>query len=190
MTYTPQHYSDPSNLVAGVHPAFLVAVTEEPIPDGWEMAKAHKFMYRWHFAVLDSVATMHHIQPEYQTAVSSPIFSAAGKQVSKAYAWMSAMLGRAIALNESLDTDALLPLPCQVLISRSDKAGQPSDYATIDSKLLGWPEGAALLTDDLKKKLTLWWHMKHAGNDEPAAPAPAAPAAPSPAPAPATRHAW
>lgn len=186
LTYTPQHYSDPSNLVAGVHPAFCVAITEEPIPEGWEMGKTHKYMYRWHFAVLDSVATMPHTQPEYQTAVSSPIFSAAGKQVSKAYAWMSAMLGRAIALNESIDTDALLPLPCQLLIRRTDKTGQPSEYATIESKLLGWPEGAALLTDDLKKKLALWWSMKQAGET----PAPATPAAPAPVPAPATRHAW
>jgi hypothetical protein len=148
-------------------------------------------MYRWHFAVLDSVATMHQIQPEYQTAVSSPIFSAAGKQVSKAYAWMSAMLGRAIALNESLDTDTLLPLPCQVLISRTDKTGQPSEYATIDAKLLGWPEGATLLTPALRQKLALWWAMKQAGGESPAPATPApAPVAPSPAPAPATRQAW
>ena len=43
------------------------------------MAKAHKHMYRWHFAVLDSAATLGQVQPEYQTAVSSPIFSASGK---------------------------------------------------------------------------------------------------------------
>ena len=187
MTNQPTHYSDPSQLTAGVHPAYLVAVTEESIPEGWEMAKAHKHMYRWHFAVLDSAATLGQVQPEYQTAVSSPIFSASGKQVSKAYAWMSAMLGRAIALNESLDTDALLPLPCQLLISRTDKAGQPSEYATIDSKLLGWPEGYALLTDDLKKKLTLWWAMKTAGGES-MAPAPAP--APVPQPATAGRTAW
>ena len=29
MTNQPTHYSDPSQLTAGVHPAYLVAVTEE-----------------------------------------------------------------------------------------------------------------------------------------------------------------
>lgn len=209
MTHTPQFFSEPSALIAGVHPAFLMAITEEATPPTWEMFKKSPRLYRWNFAVAHSVQTLDSFVPELVTAVCSKIFSG-GKQPSKNYTWHCTLLGREISVNESVDLDPLMPLPCQLAISRT-KGGVPVEWAIVDT-LYGWPEGQTLLTDAFKQKLALWWSMKQAGGEQPAeaptVPAPAVPqmyqgasaAAPVPpsapttagAPviAPATRHAW
>lgn len=212
MTHTPTYSSEPSDLVEGVHPAFLMAVTEELTPPTWPAAvkalaagKPIPPMYRWHFAVCPSFATVTSEIPELQTAVSTTIFSG-GARASKSYTWACTLLGREIPVNEGVDLEPLCPLPCQVFILRHDKNRVPITYANIDPRLMAWPEGTALLTPELRQKLALWWQMKQSTPvDDPTPPpppapmpavpsmyqgAPAAPAAPAPAPVPATRQAW
>lgn len=198
MTHTPQFFSEPSALIAGVHPAFLMAITEEATPPTWEMFKKSPRMYRWHWAVAHSVQTLDSFVPELVTAVSSKIFSG-GRQPSKNYTWHCTLLGRVIAVEESVDLDPLMPLPCQLAISRT-KGGAPVEWAIVDT-LYGWPEGQALLTEPFRQKLALWWSMKQQAtpSEDTAVPPPQAPAlppmaAPAPAPAagtaPAQRQAW
>ena len=207
-TYTPQFYSEPSALTAGLHPGFLVAITEETTPPTWEMAKKSPTMYRWAFAIAHSAETLTTHVPELVTAVTSKIFSG-GKQPSKNYTWHCTLLGREIQLNEEVDLDPLMPLPCQLIISRT-KGGTPVEWAIVDG-LYPWLEGAALLTPEVRAKLALWWKMKQAGepkDETPAAPAPApatpqmyqptaaaplppsAPTTSAPQPATAGRTAW
>jgi hypothetical protein len=208
MTYTPQFYSEPSVLTPGVHPAFLMAILDEVTPPTWEMAKKSPRMWRWHWAVAHTAQTFDAYVPELVTAVCSKIFSG-GKQASKNYTWHCTLLGRVIAPDESVDLDPMMPLPCQLAISRT-KGGVSVEWAIVDN-VYAWPDGAALLTEPFRQKLALWWSMKQAGGEQPTeappAPAPAVPqmyqptaAAPLPpsapttagAPviAPATRHAW
>jgi hypothetical protein len=200
-TYTAQFYSEPSILPPGLHPGFLMAITEEATPPEWDMFKSSPRMYRWHFAVGHTAETISTHVPELVTAISSKIFSG-GKQPSKNYTWHCTLIGHEIQIDEEVDLDPMMPVPCQLAISRS-KAGKDVEWAIVD-KLYPWLEGAALLTPTFRQKLALWWSMKQAGgetNETPApapavpqmyqpAPAPAAPAAPAPAPAPATRQAW
>jgi hypothetical protein len=211
MTHTPTYSSEPSDLVEGVHPAFLMAITEELTPPTWPAAvkalaagKEIPPMYRWHFAVCPSFATVTSEIPELQTAISTTLFSG-GSRPSKAYTWTCTLVGREIPVHEGIDLEPLCPLPCQVFILRHDKNRVPITYANIDPRLMAWPEGAALLTPEVRQKLALWWSMKQSTPvDDPTPPppasmppvpsmvqgAPAAPAAPTPAPAPATRQAW
>ena len=200
-TYTKQFFSEPSELSPGVHPAFLVAITEEATPPDWDMFKSSPRMFRWHFATAHSVASVTTHVPELVSAITSKIFSG-GKQPSKNYTWHCTLIGHEIQLDEEVDLDPMMPVPCQLAISRN-KNGKPVEWAIVDS-LYPWPDGQALLTEEMKKKLALWWQMKQAPPAEapsvPAAapatpqlyaqtPPPAAPANGTPAPAPA-RAAW
>ena len=204
-TYTAQFFSEPSALTPGLHPGFLVAITEEATPHTWDMYKSSPRMYRWHFAVGHSAETISTHVPELVTAITSKIFSG-GKQPSKNYTWHCTLIGHEIQIDEEVDLDPSLPVPCQVAISRS-KAGKDVEWAIVD-KLYPWLEGAALLSPTFRQKLALWWSMKQAGGEQPteaptvpapavpqmSQPAPAAPVppplAPTAAPAPATRQAW
>lgn len=201
ITHTQRFMSEPSSLSPGVHPGFLISITEHDTDPTWDMYKSSPKHWRWSFAVGHTAETLTTVIPELVTAISSQIFSG-GKNASKAYQWHVALLGREIPIGEEVDLDPLMPLPCQVGISRS-KNGQTTEWAIVDA-LYGWEAGHALLTPELRTKLALWWTMKQAG-EATEAPAPAAapatpqmyarPAAPTQAPAPATpatagRAAW
>lgn len=211
-TYTKQFFSEPSDLSPGVHPAFLMAIIEDATPPDWDMFKSSPRMYRWHFATAHSVDSVTTLVPELVTAITSKIFSG-GKQPSKNYTWHCTLVGHEIQLDEEVDLDPVMPVPCQLAISRT-KQGKSVEWAIVDT-LYPWPDGQALLTDALRKKLALWWKMKQAGEPEgdrapaptpaptlppahaapPAAPASTfypshAPAAGAPQTATATRQAW
>lgn len=183
-TYTRQFFSEPSDLSPGLHPAFLVAITEEATPPTWDMFKSSPRMYRWHFAVAHNPSSIATHVPELVTAITSKIFSG-GKQPSKNYTWHCTLVGHEIQIDESVDLDPAMPVPCQLIVSRM-KGGKPVEWAIVDG-LYPWPEGQTLLTDELRKKLALWWQMKQQA--EPAddrTPAPATPQMYAPAPVPAT----
>ena len=153
MTNAPKVFNDQSLLTPGLHPAFLLAITDEATPEGWQMYEKSPRMWRWQFAVWDTPQTVTSDVPERQSAVSSQTFSPKGRQpASKAYAWTTALLGREIAVGESVDLDPLMPIPCMVSIERKN------EYANIVG-LFAWPEGAALLTPGLKDALAQFHQM-------------------------------
>ncbi len=155
-TYTPRTINDKSSLTPGMHPAFLVAIVTEPTPENWEMAKKSPFMLRWQFAVWDSAQTLTAgAPPERQSMVSSQAFTPKGNfQASKAYQWTSILLGREPAAGESVDLDPMLPLPCQLMVLRTDKLGKPTEYANLNG-LFPWPDGAAFRTPEFCAKLAV-----------------------------------
>ena len=198
-SYTPRMFSDASALPEGLHPAFLVAVTDEETPEGWQMREKSPRMWRWYFAVYDNVQVIPHVRPELQSTVSSQTFSPGGKyQPSKAYVWAVALLNRQIGKGEKIDIDAMLPLACELYISRRDKQGTPVEQAIIKD-LVAWGDGAQYLTPELKARLAAWWHEKSnelgtEGSDGQTAPpppaAPTAPAAAQPIPMAAAPKGW
>jgi hypothetical protein len=147
MSYEPRSYNDKSVLSDGWHPAFLLAITDEPTPEGWKMFAQSPRLWRWHFAVWstpDAIATQ---APEHQSAPSSQKFTPQGRQpASKAYEWTCYLLARQIAPGERVNLDPLLPLPCRVKVVRKD------EYANIKD-LEAWPEGASYLTTALRASL-------------------------------------
>ena len=153
-TYTPHTINDKSSLSPGMHPAFLVAIVSEPTPPGWEMAKKSPVMFRWQFAVWESAqALAAGVAPERQSMVSSTAFTPKGNfQASKAYQWTSILLGREPAMGENIDLDSLLPLPCQLMVLRTDKLGKPTEYANL-SGLFPWPDGPPYRTPAFCVKL-------------------------------------
>jgi hypothetical protein len=172
--YTPQSINDPSQLSEGWHPAMLIAILDEETPAGWEMAKTSARMWRWCFAVWQHPDIMTTQHPELQSSPTSQKFSSGGKyQPSKAYVWTCQLLGKTIQPGESVDLDPLMPLPCLLEVKRTNKLGQPVEYATI-TNLRPWPEGAQMLTPDFTGRLSTWWTMKQA------TPPPAAPPTPQP----------
>jgi len=190
-TYTPQQVSDPSFLTEGMHPAFLVAITDEETPAQWEMAKKSPRMWRWSFAVWQDVTSMTSQPPELQSTVSSQTFSPGGKyQPSKAFVWTCALLGRQVQPTESIDLDPMMPLPCQLYITRKDKNSTPIDYANVKD-LVAWGEGAAVLTPELRQKLQTWWQMKQATPQAVPTPQPQqTPSTPPPAAQPPAPNGW
>lgn len=148
-TYTPLTTDDKSALSTGMHPAFLVAIEQEDTPPTWQMAQKSPVMLRWRFLVWENVQTLQaHAQPERQSMVSSMAFTPAGNfQASKAYQWTSILLGREPAKGETVDLDPLMPLPCQVMVLRTDKLGKPTEFANLNG-LFPWPEGAAVRTPE------------------------------------------
>src|SRR5262249_44987500 len=102
-------------------------------------------------------------------------------QPSTSYLWHSELLRHRPAKGEHVNLDPLLPLPCRLKVQRTDKTGQPSEYATIKD-LERWPDGQTLLTADLKGKLATWHKMKTAGGTAPPPPQ----ASPTPPPVPST----
>jgi len=193
--YEPRTINDRSQLTPNWHPAYLLEIGVEEVPDGWEMKKKNSHMYRWKFCVWESPHAVTTIAPEFQSVVSSPQFSPPGKyQASKAFLFTQKLLGRKIEPGEHINLDPLLPMPCLVLINRTDKNGAPSEYANI-MDVGPWPDGTALLTPDLRQKLAQFLAMKtglsngQVSTPPPAQstyaqPAPAMAAAPAPMPTP------
>jgi hypothetical protein len=185
-SHEPRTFSDPSALNEGMHPGFLVAVTDEETPKDWAMFEKSPRMWRWYFAVWNDASVVLTAPPELQSTVSSQTFSPGGKyQASKAYVWSVSLLNRQIAKGEKLDIDAMVPLPCMLYLTRRDKQGQYIEQAIIKD-LAPWPEGLALLTEDFRSRLLAWWKGKEGGQanpNSPDAPRPVAPVAPPVAPA-------
>lgn len=126
MSYTPKSINDKSQLTDGWHPAFLLAITDEPTPEGWQMAKTSPRMWRWTFAVWASPDVIDTVAPERQSAPSSQSFTPKGKNpASKAYSWTRELLGRDILPGEVIDLDPFLPLSCRVKVARN------GEYANI-----------------------------------------------------------
>lgn len=152
--YEPRTVNDKSNLTPGYHPAFLLAIKDEEVPEGWEMKKKSPRMWRWCFAVFTSpeqVAAGG--RPEHQSATSSQTFSPGGKfQPSKAYIWTCKIMGRKIESGESIDLDPMMPIPCLVMVSRTKRDGTHVEYANIDG-IEPWPEGPRFLTPGLRQSL-------------------------------------
>ena len=158
--YEPRTINDKSQLTPNWHPAYLLEIGVEEVPDGWEMKKKNSHMYRWKFAIWEGPHAVTTIAPEFQSVVSSPQFSPPGKyQASKAFVFTQKLLGRKIEPGEHVNLDPLMPMPCQVLINRTDKNGAPSEYANIMDVGV-WPDGAALLTPELRQKLAAFLAMK------------------------------
>lgn len=148
-------FSDKSELTRGRHPAFLCAITEDLVPEDWAMfKKPGDTMFRWHFAIWGAEQFIASRPPEHQTAVSSRIFSPAGKKnpASKCWLWTAELIGRFPNPGEAIDLDPLMPLPCRLKVERTKRDGTPVDFAII-ADLEGWPEGAPLLTPDITVKL-------------------------------------
>jgi hypothetical protein len=158
-SYQPPSINDPSQLAEGWHPAYLLAITDEATPDSWAMYQASPRLWRWWFAVWPDPGQLHHT-PECQTSPTSQKFSPGGKyQPSKAYLWTCKLLGRTFSAGESVNLDELMPLACKVWVKRTNSQGMPSEFANI-TELQTWPEGAALLTPELRQKLATWLSMK------------------------------
>ena len=189
VVYEGSSASDPSQLSEGWRPAFLVEITEEDTPPDWERAKRSPRQWRWHFAVWENQAEIARSIPEAQSTTTSKTFSPGGGKfpASTAYLWHVEFLGRRPAKGEHVNLDPLMPLPCRLKISRTNKNGEPSEYANIKD-LERWADGQALLTPDLKDKLATWHKMKSAGGAPRSAPAPA-PTPPPPA-APTVKPTW
>lgn len=172
-SYQPKTTNDKSQLTPGWHPAFLMAIADEETPPDWQMAKQSPRLWRWQFAVWESPASMRDA-PEMQSTPTSQKFSPGGKyQASKAYVFTRKLLNRQIEAGEHVSLDPLMPLPCQVLISRTDKNGAPIEYANI-TDLQAWPDGAAALTAEVRTNLASWLQAKQAAPTPPA-PAPVPP---------------
>lgn len=153
-TYEPRTINDKSTLTPGMHPAFLLAIRDEEVPDGWQMKEKSPRMWRWVFAVWATPQDITNgVKPEKQSATSSQTFSPGGKyQPSKAYVWTCKLLGRKIAAGESVDLDPSLPLPCQVMVTRTKQDGTPIEYANLPS-LEAWPDGLSYLTPEFRTAL-------------------------------------
>jgi len=189
--FTPKTVNDPSQLTHGRHPAFLLAIVEEAIPDGWEMGKKDTHMFRWHLAIWEHPDHVMQYAPEEQSAISSRAFSPKSKyQASKAYVWTCALLGREIPRGQGADLDPLLPLACWADIERTPG----NDYAKITA-LWGRPEGQAQIppvVHQLKAQYATGMPPAPAAAPPPPAPAQAAPAwqmPPPPQPGPAAHPA-
>jgi hypothetical protein len=184
IVYEGNSYNGPSQLSEGWHPSFLVDITIEDTPQDWERFKRSPKQWRWWVATWDTAADITRAAPEAQSTTTSTIFSPGGGKFdpSTCYRWHAELLGRRPAKGEHVNLNPMLPLPCRVKISRTDKNGQPSEYAKI-LDLERWPDGQALLTPDLRDKLATWYRMKSATN---APPPQASPAPPLPPPAPAS----
>lgn len=140
-TFQPKTISDPSNLTHGRHPGFLLAITEEAIPEGWAMGTKDTLMFRWHLAVWEHESHLAQYAPEQQSAISSRAFSPKGKyQASKAWVWACSLIGRELPKGQGVDLDPLLPLACYVDVERVPG----NDYCKIVA-LWGRPEGQAAI---------------------------------------------
>ena len=174
--------SDQSTLTPGWHPAFLCLITEDAIPEGWQMgANGAKTMWRWHFAVWETPAHCATHAPEHQSAVSSRTFSPGGKNpASKAFLWTEQLINRRPNPGERINLDPMMPLPCRIKVARRKNDGTEIEYARV-LDLEAYPDGAQLLTEAFKAKLlALPW----VANPQ-QAPAPTKPTPQAPAPQPA-----
>lgn len=174
-SYEPRTLNDKSSLTDGRHPAFLVEITEEPIPPTWksykkELSAEQNMQYRWHFVVYESPGAIDaNRAPERQTAVSSKAFSPKGKlrdgtsrPASKAFSWTCELLNRQIQPGERVNLDPILPIPCSVKVERN------GEYANI-LDLERWPDGARYVTPEVMATLR---DIKNASPGSSSAPAP------------------
>lgn len=144
--------NDPSQLSEGWRPAFLCLITDDPKPEGWQMRGDR--MWRWHFAVWNSLSVVATQPPEHQSAVSSKTFSPGGKNPpSKAYEWTVQLLERRPTPGERVNLDPLMPIPCRLKISRQKNDGTPIDFANIKDLETAPDDLKGLLTPELKSKL-------------------------------------
>lgn len=185
--YEPRTFSDPTALAEGLHPAFLVQVTDEERPKDWKMQTDR--MWRFNFGVWDNVQVIHTTAPELQTKTCSQTFSSGGKfQASNAYVFMKAALNRDIPPREKIDPNALVPLPVMLYVVRQDSQGKTVDFAIIKD-VRPWEEGKALLTPEFTAQLMAWWASKQpaleSAREAVAAQTPAPPTM-APAPVPTT----
>lgn len=112
-----------ANLSVNVHPAVLVGVSQESIPDGWEMGKKHSHMWRWHFVAWeDAQAAQSGTTPEELEPISSPVISPPTRfQASKAYLFLKGLLGTDLDNGAVLDFDTLFPRPCRIMTHNDTK---------------------------------------------------------------------
>ena len=163
-TATAQQSGDfkPANLSMGVHPAVLVGVKRELVPDGWEMGKKHGEMWRWVVLAWENQADCTNgVEPETLEPVSSPIISfpaSSGGQgrASKAFVYLSELHGQQVQKGQVFDFDTMFPVLCQVMTSREvknegaicklDHFGPPEDW----QKRVEMHPVAAQKTKDIK----------------------------------------
>src|SRR5262245_6145046 len=87
--------AEPTNLMPGIHPAFLLAMTDEVTPEDWLMAKqGNPRMFAWHFAIYQSAAGIGREIPEYVLGYSTQKATFGGKRMSKLYEWTTTLIGR------------------------------------------------------------------------------------------------
>lgn len=173
MKATKASLSEPSNLTDGIHCAYLLAITDEATPENFINVEKNPRSYLWHFAVYQTPSSVGREVPEYITAWSTQICSYGGKRASKCYDWTTTLIGRGLELNESIDLDPMMPMPCQVATSKKDSQGNPKDFATITG-LYVWAEGAAMLQNAaFTEGLSRFWEGKRPA-DAPAFPRSAA----------------
>lgn len=143
--------SDVSKLPQGWRPAYLCLISDEAVPEGWQMRGGR--MWRWHFAVWESPQHISSVAPEHQSAPTSKTFSPGGKNPpSKAFVWTCELIGRRPNPGESVNLDPMMPIPCRVKIARTKTDGTPIEYARI-LEIEAWDDGAPLLTSELRDKL-------------------------------------
>jgi hypothetical protein len=200
-SYTPgaSTISDPSALTEGWHPAFFMSVKDEETPESWASYQASPRSWRWIFAVWEHPDTLKAgAAPELQSVMSTQKFSPPPAnpmskfQASKAYLFVKALIGRDVQPGEAINLESLVPIPCLVNVSRTDKNLNETAWALV-TELRAWPQGQALRSPELVAHLQQWYAMKtqgaQGGGSAPVVTAPTAPTAPTPPP-PAPVPAW
>lgn len=155
--YAANSINDLSQLTNGFHPAYLMAIHREDIPEGWvsykpELSPTENFHYRWCFLVWERADDVTSVLPERQSAISSKIFAPKGKKnpASKAYTWTCALLDREIVPGERINLDPLMPIPCVVLVERNE---QYANIKGLHHHKQMFPQGMTLLTPEYKAAL-------------------------------------
>jgi hypothetical protein len=170
-TYEPRSTNDKSTLSAGWHPAFLLAITDEPKPPTWRNVETHPRIWRWHFAVWESATLIGRQAPEHQTAASEQKFSPGSKNYppSKAWIWTGELLDHEIHPGERIDLDALArqnPIPCRIKIER---AGDYANIKDLEHARKSWTDAAQYLTADVRAAVAQLLELAN-GQQAPAAP--------------------
>jgi hypothetical protein len=192
--YEPRSTNDKSALSAGWHPAFLLAITDDPKPASWRNADTHPRIWRWHFAVWEVATLIGRQSPEHQTAASEQKFSPGGGSApgggkfspSKAWEWTKELLGRDIHPGERINLDVVArqnPIPCRIKIER---AGDYANIKDLEHARQAWPDAEQALTPEVRATLA---QMLETLQGEPAAAAPSSPA-PAPQPPPPGMQSW
>lgn len=171
MMYQPRTINDHSQLDEGWHPAALVAIDEEDANPLWDSVQKYQAdnhtdavprMWRWKFALWDTVADLSSSVPEMASKVTSKKFSPGGRyQASTAYVWTKNLLNRPPQPGEAIDLWAMLPLACMVKVGRTNKDGELIEYANIEN-VRAWPEGQQHFPQAMKDRLANWYAMKNA----------------------------
>ena len=111
MQFTPKTTPNivPSDLSHGWHPGYILRVVEEPKPDYFTLPSKYNTVWAWHCAIWQSSRDVGIRDPEVHVVYCSPIFSKGGGKgkdgtpmsPSKAYTWVSSLLGRALRQDET-----------------------------------------------------------------------------------------